>query len=276
LKAWSRLAALRVSAISGLLASFLTFAIGIILAHLVDIGRHALGMQIAGWNGWSVVVVGAGLVLNWIVLLYVMKRIEDLQATNRLNLQYFGDVQLLGRTDLLSFVHKMEPGAEFFILNRFNYPFYGFEREAQAVREMYFEALARKLPTIHYHRIIQIDPQASLRDFLDETYLSHFRAVTKLRDQGESGRLIQLVRVPLRYPYIFFIIKNPSGSKYFSLDVFEELQAPGRYKVIGSLHVTDPDEQLIAPFEALFRNLASSSGLKVIQVADLGPSQSET
>jgi hypothetical protein len=107
--------------------------------------------------------------------------------------------------------------------------------------------------------------------FVDDAYLAHFRAVIDRRDQGMSGRLLQLARVPIRYPYSFFIVKNPSGNKYFSWDIFEEAPASGQLRIIGSLLVTDPDEQLIAPFEALFRNLESSPDLRIIRADQLAP-----
>jgi hypothetical protein len=265
---------MRISAAEGVLAGFLTSAIVVIVTALVEAVRHAASMKLGTWNGWSVIIISAGLAVNWLALLYVMRRVEELQRTNRIAIQYVDRKNDAGRRNLLSIVGKLEPDSDVLIVNYFNRKFGGFEAKTEAVRKLYFEALEGKLDIINYHRIIQADPEAHLRDLVDETHLAHFRTVLELRDRAETDRPIQIERSPIRYPYSFFIIKNPSGSKHLSLDIFEESPVTGQLRIVGALHVTDPDEQLIAPFEALFRNLAAASDRMNISIDQLGETNS--
>lgn len=249
---------MRISAAEGVLAGFLTSVIIVIVTALVESARHAASLKLDNWNGWSVIIISAGLAVNWLTLLYVMRRVEELQRKNRIAIQYVDRKNDVGRRNLLSIVGKLEPDADVFVVNYFNRKFGGFDAKTQAVRKLYFEALEGKLDIINYHRIIQVDPKTHLRDLVDETHLAHFRVILELRDRAESDRPVQIERVPIRYPYSFFIIKNPGGSKHLSLDIFEESPVTGQLRIVGALHVTDPDEQLIAPFETLFRTLAVS------------------
>jgi len=251
------------------LVHFLTFAAGVILTTLLEYLGHLVSAELHGWNAWSVPIIGAGLVANSLAVLYVIQRVDEMQRKNRIAFQYFDRDSGMGRRELLSMVAKLEPGSEFFVLNYFNHRFESFDRETEALRHQYFQALQSKLKVTHYRRIVQADPTEKLAALVDDSYLAHFREVVGIRDQGTPGRSVQLARVPIRYPYSFFIVKNPSGSKYLSWDVFEESPTTGRLKIIGSLLVTDPDEQLIAPFEALFRNLESSPDLRVIRMQHL-------
>jgi hypothetical protein len=267
-----RLQHAKISAAGGVLAGFLTFAIGIIATALFEVPRHAASMTIVGWNGWSVAILSAGLAVNWLALLFMIKRVEELQSRNRIAFQYFDRNSAVGRIDLLNMVKTMEPDAMLLILNYFTKRSDGHEPATEAVRKLYMEELERKLDVIHYRRILQADPAANLSSLLDETHLSHFRAVIETRDHGGSGKAIQIARTALKYPYSFLIMKNPSGRKYFTLDIVEESPSTDHFRIIGSLHVTDPEEQLIAPFEALFRSLEGSPDLVNIRLEQLSES----
>ncbi len=250
-----RLYGRKIPAIGGVIASYLTFSVGVIVTALLESSRHTVSEKFTDWNRWSVFFISAGMVVSWLALLFVMMRVEELQRTNRINFQYFDRNSGLGRTNLLNMARVMEDGTEILTLNYFNRKFKGFDANTERVRKMYFDVVEDKLGVINYRRIIQISPEADLRNMLDDSHLIHFRAVVDRRDGGGSGRVLQLARVPIRYPYSFIIFKRPNGLNFLSLDIFEE--APDSFAIVGSLHVTDPDGQLIAPFEALFRNLES-------------------
>jgi hypothetical protein len=107
-----------------------------------------MSLKINGWNGWSILIVSTGLVANWLALLYVLKRVEEMQRTHRISFQYFDRHSGLGRRELISMVEKLERGGEFSVVNYFNRKFETFDADTEHLRDDYFRALQSKLESI--------------------------------------------------------------------------------------------------------------------------------
>lgn len=253
------------------LAGTLTFGSGVLCTFLVDILRHVVADEVVGWNTWSVAVISGCLLIVCITMLYSLEQLRDMRSKNRLTVRYFGIEAAVGMRELAGFVRRLEEGSDYLVVNYLPKAFTGsVGSESEKERREYFRALEKKFGKCNYRRIIQVDPSAP--NWADQTYIDHLREVIKFRDSAATGHTLQVSEVPLRYPTAFVIIKNPSGTRYLSLDIFEHTlvgQAFGSLKLIGSLHITDPDELLIEPFERLFRNLESSKGLRVVGEGDL-------